>query len=60
MGTEIRQIKLRRGKCVVLSSPCIIILPEDSRLSAVVLAVISDGKIEHHAAPIDDRPRKPR
>ena len=60
MGTEIRQIKIKRGRSVVLSGPSVIILPDDSRLSAVVLHVIIDGSIEHHAAPIDDRPRKPR
>jgi hypothetical protein len=60
---EGRKIKLKPGRAVSVHGPCVIILPEDSRIYSVVLHVIADGHIDHHAAPIDDRPerqRKPR
>jgi hypothetical protein len=63
MGSEVRQIKLRYGRCVRLEGDSIVMLPEDSRLSAVILHIITAGQIQHHDAPIDDRPqrkRKPR
>lgn len=56
------QIKIRSGRAVTITAPCVLILPENSRLSAVFLHAIlmGDGEIHHHRAPIDDRPRKAR
>lgn len=55
-------LKIRRGRAVTITAPCVIILPENSRLRSAILhaILIGDGEIHHHSAPIDDRPRKAR
>ena len=59
-GENGRKIKLRRGRCIAVTAPCVIILPHDCPVSAVILHafVNGEGEVKEFAAPTDIRDRK--
>ena len=58
---DVRRVRLKQGRCVRITAPCVIVLPEDCRLRSVTLDAImlEDGDIESITLKGDD-PRKPR
>ena len=58
---SVRRLRIKRGKAVKITVPCVIILPADCQLRSCILDAImlGDGEVEFLTISGDDR-QKPR